>query len=160
MAISSLVPWREAERVLLEELQKEGRPIKTGELTKRAIARFPTLTPEELQRRTPSGTKWWAGYFRFVLNLLRKKGETRRPAKGYWEVTKLGGQRLTASGQLPHPQEPKLSVHEKELLDLFQEILRSIENGEITAIITTKRDGFTVELGEHIKETMIILGRR
>ena len=160
MAISSLVPWREAERVLLEELQKECRPIKTGELTRRAIARFPTLTPEELQRRTPSGAKWWPGYFRFVLNLLRKKGEARRPAKGYWETTKPGGQRLAASEQLPRPLEPKLSVHERELLDLFQEILQSIKKGEITAIITTKRDGFIVELGEHIKETMIVLGRR
>lgn len=119
MAISGLVPWREAERVLLEELQKEGRPVKTGELTRRAIERFPTLTPAELKRRTPTGTKWWDGYFRLVLDLLKKKGEAKSATKGYWEITKLGIQRVGRPKQLPQLQQPKLSVPEKELLDLI-----------------------------------------
>jgi len=86
MVISSVVPWREAERVLLDELCKEGRPSKTGELTKRAIARFPVLTPEELRRRTPSGTEWWPGFFRIALNNLRKKGAAKRPTRGFWAL--------------------------------------------------------------------------
>lgn len=95
MSISQLVPIKEAETALLDELQNEGGSVKTRVLVRRSIKRFPTeLTPSELQRKTPSGTLWWPGRFRYDLNRLKKKGETYRPAKGYWEITELGSRRL------------------------------------------------------------------
>ncbi len=155
----ALISRKEAEKVLLEELRKEGRPIKTGELIRRVIQRFPVITPSALKRRTPTGTKFWPGSFRFVLDLLKKKGEAVSPAKGYWEITKLGIQRLTEPIQSPHRQELKLSFLEKELLDWAEEVIKSMKAGEVPGIIRTRKYGFTVELGEHIKETQIVLGR-
>ena len=95
MSISQLVPIKEAETTLLDELHNEGGPVKTGILVKRSIKRFPAkLTPSELRRKTPSGTPWWPGRFRYDLNRLKKKGETYSPIKGHWEITGLGCLRL------------------------------------------------------------------
>ena len=149
MSISRLVPLREAESALLEEMRDEGRSVRTGELVERSIKHFSVkLTPSELQRRTPSGTFWWPGRFRYDLDRLKKKGEAIRPAKGYWKITELGCRRLTG---------PKLFDSKKEFLDLAEEVIQAIKAGEVTAIIQLNGAGFTVELGRHIKETQIVL---
>lgn len=159
MSTSSLVPREEREIALLEEMQGQRKPIKTGELVKRAISRFPDrLTPSELQKRTPSGFPWWSGRFRFDLDALRKKGEAMRPTKGYWEITSPGVQRLNA--QPSQEQHAGLTKSELKLLDWTKEVMDAIETGEIPAIVRTQKGGFTVELGKHIKETQIVVGRK
>jgi restriction endonuclease Mrr len=95
MSISQLVPRQEAEMALIEELRKESRVSKTGKCVGEAINHFPQLTPAELQRRTPSGTLFWPGRFRFDLDHLKKRGYATNPVKGYWEITDTGIQRLS-----------------------------------------------------------------
>lgn len=97
MSISQLVPRQEAEMALLEELRKEGRLSKTGECVGEAIEHFPQLTPAELQRRTPSGTIFWPGRFRFDLDRLKKRRYATNPVKGFWEITDRGIKRLNGS---------------------------------------------------------------
>ena len=97
MSISQLAPRDEAELALLEEMQKEGKPVKTGELVGRAIRHFSGLTLAELQRRTPSGTVFWPGRFRFDLDHLKKRGHAANPVKGFWEMTDWRVERLNGS---------------------------------------------------------------
>lgn len=155
MSISQLVPSKDAELALLEESQSEGRAIKTGELVKRSIKHFPQLTPSELQRRTPSGSPWWPGRFRFDLNRLKKRGEMRSPTKGYWEITSPGIQRLTGSSQPSAQQVQKLSRSERKVPDLIIETAKAIKKGEIPARITIGKGSFTVKFGKDIKKTEI-----
>jgi len=144
MNISGLVPLRGAELALLKELQNEGRSIKTGELVRRAMGHFPQLTRSELRRRTPSGTLWWPGRFRYDLDRLKKRGEVRIPRRGYWEITEAGAQ-----------AKPVLTQLESEYLDFIEEVIHDIRTGKVPARITTKADGFAVKLGKHIKETTL-----
>jgi hypothetical protein len=97
MSISRLVPRQEAEMALLEELRKEGKLSETGKSVGEAIKHFPQLTPAELQRRTPSGTIFWPGRFRFDLDHLKKRGYATNPVKSFWGITDLGTERLKGS---------------------------------------------------------------
>ncbi len=97
MSISHLVPRQEAEMALLDELRKEGKFSKTGKSVGEAIKHFPQLTPAELERRTPSGTIFWPGRFRFDLDHLKKRGYATNPVKGFWEITNFGAERLKGS---------------------------------------------------------------
>ena len=97
MSISQLAPRDEAQLALLDEMQKEGKPVKTGESVARAIKHFPQLTPTELRRRTPSGTIFWTGRFRFDLDHLKKRGYATNRVKGFWEITDLGTKRFKGS---------------------------------------------------------------
>lgn len=157
MSISKLVPLGEAEMALLEEAQSEGKAIKTGELIKRAIKHFPQLTHSELQRRTPSGTPWWPGRFRFDLNRLKKKGEIRSPSKGYWEITSLGIQRLAGSSQPSTQQVKNLSKSDKEVLDLIVETAKAVKKEQVPARITMGKGVFKIKLGKDIKKTKILV---
>ncbi len=87
MGISQLAPRKEAELALLDEMQKEGKPIKTGELVATAIKHFPQLTDAELRRRTPSGSLFWRGRFRFDLDHLKKRRHATNLVKGFWGIT-------------------------------------------------------------------------
>lgn len=87
MSISQLVPSKDAEEALLEELNIGGKVTKTGELVEKAMRHFPQLGPDELRRRTPSGTRWWPGRFRFDIDRLKIKGDVTSPSKGYWQIT-------------------------------------------------------------------------
>jgi restriction endonuclease Mrr len=97
VSISRLIPRQEAEMALLEELRKEGKLSGTGKSVGEAIKHFPQLTPAELQRRTPSGTIFWPGRFRFDLDHLKKRGYATNPVKGFWEITDLGTEQLKGS---------------------------------------------------------------
>jgi len=159
MSISQLVPLKEAEIALLEELQREGKAIETGELVRRAIKHFPQLTPSKLQKRTPSGSLWWPGRFRFDLDRLRKKGEVRSPAKGCWEVTNVGIQRLSSPVKPLEREVVKLSRAQRHLLDCLVETVEAVKAGEIPATVYSKDGEYTVKLGRHIKETKIVVGK-
>jgi restriction endonuclease Mrr len=82
---------------LLQELSKGDEPIETGTAVEKAIGHFPQLTSAELKRRTPSGTLFWPGRFRFDLDHLKKQGYAANPSRGFWEITNLGIQRLNGS---------------------------------------------------------------
>jgi len=97
MSISQLVPRQEAEMALLKELQEDGKLSRTGESVEEAMKHFPQLSPVELQRRTPSGTLFWPGRFRFDLDHLKKRGYATNPVKGFWEITDSGIERLNGS---------------------------------------------------------------
>ena len=97
MSISQLAPREEAQLALLDEMQKEGKPIRTGESVTRAIKHFPQLTPTELQRRTPSGTIFWTGGVVFDLDHLKKRGHATNLVRGFWEITELGTKRFKES---------------------------------------------------------------
>lgn len=47
---------------------------------------------------------------------------------------------------------------EKGTLDWAQEVIEAIREGEVQGIIRIKKNGFTVEIGEHVKETQIMVG--
>jgi len=156
MSISQLVPLEEAEMMLLEELQSEGKAAKTGDLVKRAMKRFPKLTKLELGRRTPSGTLWWPGRFRFDLDRLKKKGEVSTPTKGYREITSLGVQRLNGSNlSAVH----KLSKSERKTLDLAVEYTEAMKAGEIPGIVIMKESELTIKVGRKIKRTQVIVAK-
>lgn len=159
MSISQLVPLKEAEIALLEELQREGKTIETGELVRRVIKRFPQLTPSELQRRTPSGSLWWPGRFRFDLDRLRKQGEVRSPVKGCWEVTNVVIQRLNSPVKSLEREVVKLPKAQRHLLDCLVETVEAVKAGEIPATVYSKDGEYTVKLGRHIKETKIVVGK-
>ena len=61
--------------------------------------------------------------------------------------------------QPPDRAEPKLTDLEQEVLDWTEDVIKSIRAGEVAAIIRMNKAGFTVELGEHIKETKIVSAR-
>lgn len=88
MSISRTVPIRNREKAIHEVLKKEGKPVKTGVLTKRVLTRL-GLSAAERNRTTPGGYRWWPGCIRLDLDRMRKHGEVRRPVKGYWEI--VGG---------------------------------------------------------------------
>lgn len=157
MSISQLVPLKEAETALLQESLSEGKVIKTGELVRRAMKHFPQLTPLELQRRTPSGTLFWPGRFRYDLDRLKKKGEAINPVKSFWKITGLGIQRLTGSSQPSAQQVQKLSKSEGKVMDLIVEAAKSIKNGEVPATVIMKEGEFTIKLGKDIKQTKVLI---
>ena len=157
MSISQLVPLKEAETALLQESLSEGKVIKTGELVCRAFKHFPQLTPSELQRRTPSGTLFWPGRFRYDLDRLKKKGEAINPVKGFWEITSLGIQRLTGSSKPSVQQVQKLSKSERKVMDLIVESVKAIKDGEVPATVIMKEGEFTIKLGEDIKQTKVLI---
>ncbi len=159
MSISKLVPLEEAEMALLEESQREGKAIKTGELVKRAIKHFPQLTLSELQRRTPSGFSWWPGRFRFDLDRLKKRGEMSSATKAYWEITNLGIQRLAGPGQPSAKQIQNLSKSDKKVLDLIVETAKAVKKEEVPARITMGKGVFTIKLGKDIKKTKVLVAK-
>jgi restriction endonuclease Mrr len=155
MSISQLVPREDAELALHEEMWKEGKPIKTSELVARAIKHFPQPTPAELQRRTPSGTLFWPGRFRFDLNNLKKKGQASSPMRGYWEITSSGIQRLTGKSQSPTHLLQSLAATDKKIIKLLYDTARAIQRGEVAAEITMKEGEFTIKIGKDIRHTTV-----
>jgi hypothetical protein len=155
MSISQLVPREDAELALLEEMQKEGKPIKTSELVARAIKHFPQLTPAELQRRTPSGTMFWPGKFRFYLDDLKKTGQASNRVKGYWEITSMGRQRLAKPASPPTRPDPRMAKSLKEALSIISETVKAIKRDEVKAIIRIKDNEMTIRLGKEITETTL-----
>jgi hypothetical protein len=144
VAISSAVPIREREEALQDELRSEGKPMKTGELTKRVLSKFVVkLSPAELARVTPSGYPWWTGCLRLDLNRLLKKGKVRRPSKGYWEIV---------NGNI-NQAKPKLDKLTRRSISLLEEVLRAAKSGEVPIEMTIKDGEFTVRIGKDIKET-------
>ena len=53
-----------------------------------------------------------------------------------------------------------LTGPEKGIFAWAREVLDSIEIDEVQGIIQTTRSGFTVEIGEHIKQTQIVVGTK
>jgi restriction endonuclease Mrr len=154
MSISGLISIKEREDALIEEAQKEGKPIKTSDLLDRVLKRFSQLTLLELQRRTPSGSLWWRGCFRFDLDRLKKKGMMRNPAKGYWKVTSPGNQ--TVSNLSFSASNSKIPNLKKETCALVQKVTRSIGKDQVKGRITVGSGKLIVEIGDHIKETEIL----
>ena len=46
----------------------------------------------------------------------------------------------------------------KGVINWAQEVIEAIKDGEVHGIIRMNKKGFTVEIGDHIKKTQIILG--
>jgi hypothetical protein len=155
MSHSQLVPREDAELALLEEMQKEGKPIKTGELVERALKHFPKMTPAELQIRTPSGSLFWPGRFRFDLNSLKKNGQAFNRVKGYWEITSAGRQRLAKPASPPTLPDPRLAKSLKEALSIISETVKAIRRDEVKAIIRIRGNEMTIRLGKQITETTL-----
>ena len=145
MVISSAIPIRDREKALLEELRREGKPIRTGTLTDRVLSRL-GLKPTERRRKTPSGYPWWSGCLRFDLNRLREQGKVRRPSKGYWEIV----------GDNDNPStKPGPDKFSRRALNILAEPVRDAKSGEIPVLITMKQGEFTIKFGESVKQTSI-----
>lgn len=139
MSISSIVPIRDREEALQDELRKEGKPVETGILTKRVLSRFPSqLTPAELDRVTPSGYPWWPGCIRLDLNRLQKKGKVRSPGKGFWEINSDGISESTKN---------KLDKINRQSLSLLSEAVKSAKSG-VPFSISIKGSEFILKLGK------------
>lgn len=147
MSISGIIPVRDREEALLDELRKEGKPLETGVLIERVFDRFPRkLTPTELGRETPSGYPWWSGCFRLDLNRLKKKGKVRRPSKGYWEIV---------DGNVPALTKPEISKLARQALNLIDEVVRAAKSGDVPVSITMREGEFTIRFGKEITQTEI-----
>ncbi len=142
MSISSVIPIREREKALLEELRLEGKPVRTGVLTERVLSRL-GLTPAERRRTTPSGFPWWPGCLRFDLNRLREQGKVRRPSKGYWEI-------VSDDGNSPGP-----GKFSRRALNILAELVRDAKSGDVPVSITMRQGEFIIRFGESIKQTSI-----
>jgi len=143
MSISGVIPIRDRERAVQDELRREGKPIKTGELTKRVLARFtPKLAPAELARVTPLGYEWWPGCIRLDLNRLQKKGKVRRHGWGYWEIVNKNTKGSTAL---------TLERIARQQLNSLEEIVRKLKSEDIPFSITINNSEITLKLGETIK---------
>lgn len=150
MSISSLIPISDREEALVDELRKEGEPLKTGILIERVFRRFPNeLTPAELGRKTPSGYPWWPGCFRLDLNRLKKRGKVRRPSEGYWEIVDDSN----------NPTKPKLDKFTRRALNILDEVVRGAKSGDVPVSITMRDGEFTLRLGENIKQTTFDLAQ-
>jgi len=145
MSISGAVPIRDREKAILEELRKEAKPVKTGILTKRVLARL-GLSASEKNRKTPGGYPWWTGCIRLDLDRMRKHGEVRRPIKGYWEIVGGNGKSSTKPGP------DKFS---RRALNILADLVRDAKSGDVQALITMKDGEFTIKIGEDIKKTSI-----
>ncbi len=144
MSISGIVPIRDREEALQEELRNEGKPMKTRVLTKRVLNRFASkLTPAELDRVTPSGYPWWPGCIRLDLDRLQKKGKVRSPGKGYWEID---------DDNISESTKRKLDKLTRRSLNLLDEAVRSAKSGEVPVSISIKGGEFTLKLGKQIKK--------
>lgn len=143
--ISSAVPIRDREKALLEELRREGEPLKTGVLTERVLNRL-GLSPSERRRTTPSGYGWWPGCLRFDLNRLREQGKVRRPSRGYWEI---------ADAKSTPSAKPGPDKFSRRALNILAELVRDAKSGEVSTLITMKHGEFTIKFGESIKQTSL-----
>ena len=140
MSISSIVPIRDREEALQDELRRAGKPMKTRVLTKRVLSRFASkLSPAELDRVTPSGYPWWPGCIRLDLNRLQRKGKVRSRSKGYWEVDNDGISESTQS---------KLDKLNRQSLSLLGEALKSAKSGDVPFSISIKGGEFIFRLGQ------------
>jgi hypothetical protein len=150
MSISSIIPISEREEALLDELRKEGKPLKTGILIKRVFRRFPLkLTRAELGRKTRSGYPWWSGCFRLDLNRLKKKGKVKRPSDGFWEIVDDSTKSI----------KPKPDKFTRRALNILEEIIRGAKSGEVPVSITMGDGEFKLKLGENIKHTTLELAK-
>ncbi len=143
MSISGAVPIRDREKAILEELRKEAKPVKTGILTERVLARF-GLSASEKSRRTPGGYPWWTGCIRLDLDRMRKHGEVRRPIKEYWEIVGDDGNASTKPGP------DKFS---RRALNLVAELVRDAKSGDVPVSITMRQGEFTIRFGENVQQT-------
>jgi len=149
MTISSAIPIRDREKALLDELRREGKPIRTGVLSERVLKRL-GITPAERRRKTPSGYPWWPGCIRFDLHRLREQGKVRRQSKGYWEI--VGGNGNVSTKLVPD----KFSRRE---LNILSDLIRDAKSGDIPVLITMKDGEITIKFGESIKQTSIEIAR-
>jgi hypothetical protein len=145
MSISSIVPIRDREEAIQDELKNEGKPMKTRVLTKRVLSRFASkLTPAELDRVTPSGYPWWPGCIRLDLNRLQNKGIVRSPNKGYWEID---------DNNIGESTKRKLDKLNRQGLNLLAEALRGAKSGQFPFSIKIKDGEFTLRLEKDDKKT-------
>ena len=111
----------ELQNAILKEIQALGGKAKLSDLYSRLTKRFPQLTKEDLNRRTPSGANWWTGYIRFGLDALKKNGKVVWLAPGVWGINNLP----------PPPQARALSGSEEE----FHSLQITFESGWKASII-------------------------
>ena len=149
MTISSAIPIRAREKALLDELRREGKPIRTGVLIERVLKRL-GLTPAEWRRKTPSGYPWWPGCIRFDLNRLREQGKVCRQSKGYWQIAGGNGNVTTK------PVPDKFS---RRGLNILSDLIRDAKSGDIPVLITMRDGEITIKFGESIKQTLIEIAR-
>jgi hypothetical protein len=75
-------------------------------------------------------------------------------------TTKAGDQIafFKENGKIRIALSKNFSKPDRGALDWAKEVLEAIGDGEVHGTVRTSKNGFTVEIGEHIKETQIILG--
>jgi len=64
---------------------------------------------------------------------------------------------LKENGKMRIALVKNFSEPQRGTLDWGQEVIQAIKDGEIHGIIRITQNGFTVEIGEHIKETQIVV---
>jgi hypothetical protein len=144
-SISSIIPIKDREKTLLEELRNEGKPIRTGVLTESVLKKL-GLTPAERRRKTPSGYLWWPGCLRFDLNRLREQGKVYRPIKGYWEIVGNNGNQ---------PDKFRPDKFSQRALNILTELVKNAKSGDIPVSVTMKPGEIHIRFGENIKQTSI-----
>ena len=81
-----------------------------------------------------------------------KQHRTIKPGDEVTFYRQNGTMRVSLSRSFSRP--------EKETYEWVQEVVEAIRDGEIHGIIRMNKDGFSVEIGEHVKETQVVLGTR
>jgi len=97
--VQVLMPFpsqRNIELPLLKVLADAGGKLPVPEAIQGVTKYFPGITPEELASELDSGGNRWLNRVRWVRQNLVRDGELAAPAKGIWEITNRGLQRLKA----------------------------------------------------------------
>ena len=91
---------------------------------------------------------------------LDKQFRLRAPSWFHQHRAVKAGDEITISkdnGSIKISLSRSFSKPENETFDWAHEVIDAIKNGEIDGIIRINGKGFSVEIGEHVKETQIIL---
>lgn len=129
-----LPPQTDIEIPLLEALVHLGGRAKSRDVYPLVTAKFPGLTPEELEERLDCGNNKWINRIQWVRQHLIEAGEMESPERGIWAITEQGRKRLSENGlatpkAMPCPPPGLVELHEQyeqqfksNLLDKLHEL--------------------------------------
>ena len=86
---------------LLQVLLELGGEAAPADIYPRLAAKYPHLTPQELEARMPSGNVHWWNHVQWVRQHLKQRGELDGSIPGVWKLTPLGQARLDRERGVP-----------------------------------------------------------
>ena len=122
-------PQAEIEVPLLEALVQLGGQAKPKDVYPIVTAKFPQVTPEDMEARLQHGERLWHNRIQWVRQRLIESGDVDSPQRGIWAITEQGKKRVEANGTAT-PAVQRLHAAPTNLVELYLtrfalELLRS-----------------------------------